>query len=570
VLTSFLVTAGPQGLAYVADNPLCVASTSKGRAITAMASGVPVCSCGGGRSRHAGAVVLDSYLRHGRSTSAHLLGQYSAAVLEHETRKLTLVQDSLGLHPLFYSHDAPSGTTKVGTSIGSLSAECGINELDLEYVADYIVRGACCTDRTPFRRVRRVFAGQTIVIDRGRFTYLRPWTPDQAKSSASASSKEWPAQFKDHLFRAVGAYACTSGVNVCEVSGGLDSSTVFYVLDVLGQSPVPVSVVSRSFDDDGDTEYLRELFSARGDWLTLDANDHPPFAEARDGSADEPGGEISERARLAYQALVRSAGADRLFSGLGGDQVFGGDKPSPFHFADYLRRVNVRKLRREADHWATASPEARSRLFWIVQFGVRPLLQHIRRQRIGLDDRHGVCPDWLHERFVQQYEVEARARSSPFPFHPVPSMNASWQDVYAMTTAEAASPSVRFDCSYVHPLFHRPLVEFMFSLPASARFTPTGDRILQRQALVDVVPDRVLKRTTKGSGHHLFSQAMIGSEWLRSLGRRSLLAELGVVQPDRWARAIDRLEYGSYGSIGGMYAAIMLESWLRRRFGSGW
>src|SRR5581483_2072925 len=119
--------------------------------------------------------VAAAYRRHGTRLSAELLGQYSAAIVDPAARRLVLVQDSLGLQPLFYLLE--SDRARASSNLEWLAAARWPAELDEEYFAEFITCGRNSARRTPFRGIERLACGTTLSIGRGRVSALRPWAP---------------------------------------------------------------------------------------------------------------------------------------------------------------------------------------------------------------------------------------------------------------------------------------------------------------------------------------------------------------------------------------------------------
>ena len=62
--------------------------------------------------------------------------------------------------------------------------------------------------------------------------------------------------------------------------------------------------------------------------------------------------------------------------------------------------------------------------------------------------------------------------------------------------------------SYTHPFTHRPLVEFMLSIPPEEVCRPGKPRHLMRRAFAEMLPDMVLNRKSKAAFGAVFNQCL--------------------------------------------------------------
>jgi hypothetical protein len=119
------------------------------------------------------------------------------------------------------------------------------------------------------------------------------------------------------------------------------------------------------------------------------------------------------------------------------------------------------------------------------------------------------------------------------------------------------------------PLLYRPLVEFMLALDwfeRDAGFSDVagGDRVLQRRALTDRLPESIRLRRTKGSDQPLRETTLMKDKaWIGLLTRDSRLAMHGWVDPSRWAEQVARARFGVFGDLASFDAAMHSEIWLR-------
>jgi hypothetical protein len=118
---------------------------------------------------------------------------------------------------------------------------------------------------------------------------------------------------------------------------------------------------------------------------------------------------------------------------------------------------------------------------------------------------------------------------------------------------------------YTHPFAHRPLVEFLMTVPTDVLCQPGEPRRLMRSAFADLWPPKLRERRSKG----LFNAPW--QEALRPVARALLkdkqlhLVERGFVERTSVLARLERLSVGLECNESQLRQIILLELWLRNR-----
>src|SRR6185369_10326752 len=126
-------------------------------------------------------------------------------------------------------------------------------------------------------------------------------------------------------------------------------------------------------------------------------------------------------------------------------------------------------------------------------------------------------------------------------------------------------PDLLRDLDYTHPFAHRPLVEFLMSVPKEVLCGPGEPRRLMRSAFADLWPLKLRERRSKG----LFNAPW--QEALRPVARALLkdkqlrLVERGFVERASVLARLERLSVGLECNESQLRQIILLELWLRNR-----
>jgi hypothetical protein len=118
---------------------------------------------------------------------------------------------------------------------------------------------------------------------------------------------------------------------------------------------------------------------------------------------------------------------------------------------------------------------------------------------------------------------------------------------------------------YTHPFAHRPLVEFLMSVPADVLCRPGEPRRLMRSALSDLWPPRLRQRRSKGLFHAPMREALrpLAIDLLK--WRQLQLVERGFVDRASVLSRLERLAAGLECNETQLQQIILLELWLRNR-----
>jgi len=505
-----------------------------------------------------------AYEWFGESCISKLHGQFSAVIADPATRTAWLLQDGMGLHALFYSCD--DREIVASTSLEQLVAVCGVAESgdDPGYLASFLIDGAGATSRTPWCRATRLVHGRCVRWRSGRLDHSYPAAP-----SPACELNATPAELQQHL-RARVSLAVSGALSQakiwCELSAGLDSTTVLY--SALAHDPgiSAVSFLSARGLDGSDAEAIRGLAPQLPcAWHAIDTDRCAPFSSFPPSASIEPQFAMDDAKRDAYAALLGRQRVHAVLTGVGGDLTFGSEDCLPWQLADAVLKFDLRRLRRDLDDWSDGDPNGRTRSYWFrvraVPFAIESLRSHLSNGRRG----SGELPDWLRVSTLRGALRDAPADAPPVGGDHEHGRACLWREAFRQA-AMAGAIDRGCAASFRHPLLDRRLLDFALALPYRLRNTSGSDRTLQRAALVGVIPEQVRTRRSKGTSQAALDSGLRASrEWRDLLHRARNLQALGYVDVAKWRAAVDRAVFGVYESAAHFYRAAALEAWLEFR-----
>jgi hypothetical protein len=128
---------------------------------------------------------------------------------------------------------------------------------------------------------------------------------------------------------------------------------------------------------------------------------------------------------------------------------------------------------------------------------------------------------------------------------------------------QAPEPLQHLD--YTHPFAHRPLVEFLMTVPANVLCRPSEPRRLMRSAFSDFWPLKLRDRRSKGVFNTPWQESLRPVARALVRARQLQVVERGFVDRASVRSRLERLCHGLDCNEFQLRQIIMLELWLRNR-----
>lgn len=503
-------------------------------------------------------VVLAALDGAGEAALWRLLGDFGFAVWDARAQKLLAVRDAFGVKPLYY---AVHEDLLMVASRSDLLA--GDEQLDGEFIADFLIGLNSATDHTIWKGVRAVPAG-SYLVQRGTHRELkRYWAAARFTPETGVLARDSEERFRELLREGVRSRLDGPAVTWAQLSGGLDSSTVAALAQLIGGGrglAGTITVVDtlgngdeRRYSDAVVRRYDLRNEQVRDYWAWQDDGIKPPLTDG-----PRPLYPFFARDRRMCE-IVRKAGGRVLLSGLGSDHYLYGNL---HYIADLAAKGRIVAAVRELALWSVATRQS----FWSMarQHLVDPLF---RGRRGAAAD--GDLPPWIDPRFARAMNLGDRLPRARMAADPAGTRFARQvaRDVGSLAAWIDRWPYGE-DVEVRYPFLYRPLVEAALQLPPNARVRPATHKWVLREATRDVLPEEVRTRNSKGT---------IDARILWSLERERarldallgdpMLAQLGYIRTDELRAGVDRARRGVRTNNAHLMLALSLETWLSVRSG---
>jgi asparagine synthase (glutamine-hydrolysing) len=510
------------------------------------------------------AIARASYERWDTDGFVHLIGDWSLVIRDHRNRTTVLASDFAGVRPLYYH--IQNGSVQWSSHLQALIDETGITELDEQYIAGFLTfRG--CPNHTPYKGIYSVPPGHAVCVSSNATKISRFWSMPIGDAIRYQNQQRYGEELRTLFREAVAVRLQTGSPVLAELSGGLDSSSVICLANDLVRTgavnTTRLESVSFTWRNSLDEPFIREVESHCGiEGTRISTHDVPVIAEAQVNGAIP---EAFQAVRRAVAVAAMQAGAKTILTGQNGDLLMGNWFDDSLQVAGSLRRFQFGRAFGDALAWSK-----------ILRRPVYQILSHAVQATLP----PSLTPAAIYSTADGSYAPKSDETSLVPELTRVSesvSVSSDWRWVaperrkhfYSLSLAlelralQTPEPLQHFD--YTHPFSHRPLVEFLMTVPADVLCRPGEPRKLMRSALSDLWPRKLRERRSKGSFNAPWQEA--SRPLARSLLRAKTLhsVELGFVNPAGFRTRLERLCLGLDCNESQLRQIILLELWLRNR-----
>ena len=515
------------------------------------------------------ALVMATYLKWGDEFLSRIVGDFLLSLYDPRSRTLFLARDPFGTRTLYYS--ASEERLVWSSTLEDLLGATGIDpEVDDDYVAGYLALHPEMS-RSPYKKISAVVPGHVVVARKGNVQSRRFWKLDPEHEIRYPNDSDYEEQFRQLFREAVRCRLRSDGPVWAELSGGLDSSSIVCVADQImaaGEASIPRLETVSYIDEDSttffDRSFIRVVEEMRGRaGHHLQSEKHwVSFVSPERAFVSKPHtGVCVEGTHKWLSSEMKADNATVLLSGLGGDQLLWSVREATPELTDLIYQRKPLVLHRQTQVWSDILKQPYYRTLW--QDAIVPLMSPSLN---AIFQRQLKPAPWLNREFVKTANIKERllVPSDPFGYRlPSSRRQASMVQFIISSIAEGECwENAGFDKTY--PFLHRPLVEFLMSIPFEQKLRGSETRSLMRRALKDIVPPKVLNRKNKGIVGETFCRGLV-DQWpvLEPMLADARVCRRGYVDAKLFRSALDLARHGRKIETSTLLKTIAIEIWLR-------
>jgi asparagine synthase (glutamine-hydrolysing) len=505
------------------------------------------------------AIATSVFERWGIDGLGSLVGDWSIAIWDSRARVLHLARDYMGVRPLYYY--VGDDAVMWSTSLGELATRSGrVDDLNEAFVARFITL-QFSTDVTPYKAIRAVPTATCVSMSdagietRRRFWYLEP----------GVIRHRQPRQYEEQLralwMDAVGARLQTSGAVWAELSGGLDSSSVVCMADLLikgGRVPAnclqTICHVTLESPEGDERPFVAEVDTWTGRRTAIVGVEAHSEERNHDWDWVTPLAPRDVKARSIRH--VHEEGGRLVLSGRLGDAIMGCAPDNSVAVFDDLAGLHLRAALSNMRQWSRACRKPFLETAWGL------VCEAIGR---GLGSSTDVPGAAVLVPNLRAYALEPATSRDPARAVRLAQRQQARSILFYMLQGRLENWVGKGAVAEVHPFAHRPLVEYLLAIPGDELSAPGNTRSLMRRAFAGLVPDRILRRTSKGH----YAPAALRAARVRSKALPPIeqleCVERGWIDPQRLSAAVCMLDVGGSDALLNVQRVLRVERWLASR-----
>ena len=438
-------------------------------------------------------IIVQSYLKWGQKLLDHLIGDFAFVIYDRAEERLFFARDHIGIRPLYYVK-----TDEVFcfcSEIMPLFTVDGVGKvIDQEMQQRYFDCRVLGLDETFFKEVKRLMPATYGTLKASTLHLERYWFPEKIKIDRSISFKEAAERFRDIFEESVQCRMRTRSPIGCELSGGLDSSSVFSMAVTLKKTspliPISMRFGKMACDESSFIDSMLRHTGYEGETIRVDRLDFKEKYALRtyyQRFRDWPRGTFFIAA-LPTAERLQALGVRVLLTGQGGDHVTRG---SGYVMTDYFKQFRWLKIAKELSKWDNPLHTVKSMI-------LRPYIPDALLRFLKKSTRSKPCKhDTIHAKWNRSF--------------------AFCDDVHMMTGAVNSfgldsTASHDMECYNIetrHPFYDKRLIAFSLSLPPEYRIGNGYTKQILRTALAAYLPEKVRMRKDKAEFSEVLEQQLL-------------------------------------------------------------
>lgn len=511
------------------------------------------------------------YGRFGHGVINRLLGDFRIVIADRAAGSVLAAVDFACTQRMWW-RDCGDAVI-FASSISDLYSPDESLPLNDDYLMERVAIGWSDGPSGPFRGATRIRGGEYVVATRGSVRVSKYWCPTRfAAGVDNRSNADCIEGFRHGLRTAVARRIPKEGSVICDLSGGLDSTTVTTMAaSILGpDTPHRLHAVTVAYpgaarsDERSPASIVAQATGVNHH--ILDRGEHQPLYWGMPDSAfywDEPRFSVHAHATaVAKHQIMSKVGARVSLNGLGAELVLSEHLAWPLFLADSVIRGRWLAAFRGLRYWQRASE---------VQIPIlvyRSCIMPFIRPRVALlDDVKQTVPAWL----TPEARRRTRTAIDRKPQVNLWNIGGAWlADQWTAASCMAEQGYSEYAYKSRYPFLDRSLVETVFSMPWTVRVRPSQSKYLLRQLSADFLPQGIRTRHSL-TADQTVSQAMARQDLrLRGFTKSLAIAELGYADGALFRSAIAAAQQGTGTNMRSIIGSLSLELWLQSVLSGAW
>jgi len=432
-------------------------------------------------------VILNAYSHWGDDCLKKLNGMFSFCIWNERKKQLFCARDRFGIKPFYYFWDNTQFI--FASEIKALLFHPAVsNEVDDLPVYDFLHWGMLDhSDHTFFKSIKSLPAAHYLLISKSQFIEQRFW--DFEISNEIESNHDSPDIFKENFSRTISWHLRSDMPVAFLLSGGLDSSAIVCMANKLEKNNF--FTFSSCFPNSrlDESNYIHEVLKktkTNGHFLTPSSDNFLSELDDLIYHQEEPFGGLSIYVQWCLMREVKNKGVKVVLDGQGADeQLCGYRKFYYFYLHELIKRKKWTLSFREFFFFVTSFS-----FFSNLQFR-QAFLRYFPKSGLISSFENVFLPDFHKKYYDRQLSIGYSGNLSERI-----KLDLTKYSLPVLLRHEDRN-SMAFSVESRVPFLDYQLVEYLASLPLSAKIHSGWTKYVLRQGLKGILPKKIQKRKTK-------------------------------------------------------------------------
>jgi len=441
-------------------------------------------------------LILRAYQKWGKECPKHLYGDFSFCIWDTHKNEFYASRDRMGIRQLYYYYDKKF--LVFASSPGDIFTSGIVSkEINIEAVKKFLKSENLNRNETFYKNIERLYSSHWICLSDNAHQLERYWFPEDIKTNTSISLEEATKKFS-HLFDSAIQSCLRSAYPVSiEVSGGVDSSSVYSSIMSKNISEPPIeahTIYYRGLPSDEikyvemlEKEFTSEIVKFDINNMDFERHDLSFFYSKFPDSLHS--GVFLEIA--AKNIELKQRGVRVVLTGAGADELLGG---SDLYMLHYLKKFKFKQIYHQL--LCTKLRFKTNKSFIKYFFSVNGPFLGPMKEKINETIRswgsNSDSKNDLYGGINLNHKIQNDYMAS-FGIDFLALYFTNWMDFSVLQGFSKDGIEVR------HPFFDTRFVEFIISLPPEYLYNCGEYKNILILAMDGIVPDELLYRRSKAS-----------------------------------------------------------------------
>ncbi len=493
-------------------------------------------------------------------------------ISEYSDDGLLVGTDPLGLTPVYYCKvdDAIAFSNMPASLIDILQLE---KKLSDEALSGWLA-GQPVPELSLYENLRILPAGHYTRCNTQYPTIHRYWNIDPEHRLELPGDDDYARYFRELLHEVVRDYCGNSDLLACQMSGGMDSTTITSIAQKWqrkrGKRCLAVSHYYRNDPNSDESKLIEDmrqfLLPDVFHFQEVDESRYRNFLALYPAHFDHPGIVVSPRYRDELTDL-KQAGVTTLLTGNGGDEMCWG------HASAYTQRLRNGEFGVFPEVYRACRDTNMSFAKVARHLFIKPLvpesLLNLARRLKGVSTETFIqLPTWMTDK-SRALAAASYNFANPFNERSEPVHFARY---FALKTSTTFNSVRSYDAvadelgiRVKHPFFDRRIAEFSFAVPPKQLIRGAYPKFVLRNAMTNDLPESVCWRKTKTTfDHHFANLVRENADSLRECLSHTYLADRGLLNNAEVLKAFNNAVYNRQGGIQvDLLFVILTQRWIQ-------